>query len=219
MATVEVDVLKIALGQVHCWVGGIEGNCQKILDALHQAHSQGADAVLFPELTLTGYPPEDLLFRPDLHQRVEQARVRILAEMPAIDAFVGLPSLNGKSCYNSLAWLSEGQEKARYHKQELPNYGVFDEKRYFVAGEETCVVELKGYRVGLLICEDVWHEQPAQKAKQAGADLLLVANASPYHAKKTQMRHKVIEQPCFQSLLQFLRSLNIGRQSGALSML
>ncbi|MCM2680613.1 NAD+ synthase [Echinimonas agarilytica] len=186
-------MLNIALGQVHCWVGDIEGNCQKILDALHQSYSEGADLVLFPELTLTGYPPEDLLYRPDLYDRVDAARARILAEMPAIDAMVGLPTKTHQGIFNSLAWLSHGEEKKRYHKQSLPNYGVFDEKRYFIEGDKSCVIQVKGHSLGVLICEDIWHEQPGQAAKDAGAELLLVANASPYHSKKTAMRHRIIE--------------------------
>lgn len=186
-------MLNIALGQIHCWVGDIEGNCQKVLDALQQAHAQGADLVLFPELTLTGYPPEDLLYRPDLHERVETARQRILKEMPDLHALVGLPSWTEQGCFNSLACLRPNQELTRYHKQKLPNYGVFDEKRYFATGSEPCVVEIKGHKVGLLICEDAWHAEPAQAAKAAGAEILLVANASPYHTRKTKMRHQVLE--------------------------
>ncbi|GGA70934.1 NAD+ synthase [Neiella marina] len=187
-------MLNIAMGQIHCWVGDIEGNGQKVLAAMHEAAEQGADIILFPELTLTGYPPEDLLLRDDLYQRIDSVLAKIKSQMPAIDALVGLPTKSGQLCYNSLVWLSQGEEQARYHKQQLPNYGVFDEKRYFQPGTDTCVIEVSGHKLGLLICEDVWHQQPAKATVAAGAELLLIANASPYHTKKTPMRHGVLER-------------------------
>ncbi|MBW8191887.1 NAD+ synthase [Neiella marina] len=187
------------MGQIHCWVGDIEGNGQKVLAAMKEAADAGADLILFPELTLTGYPPEDLLLRSDLHARVMAVLATIKANMPAMDALVGLPMQEGNECFNSMIWLSAseagaGEEKARYHKQQLPNYGVFDEKRYFTPGDAVCIIEPKGHKVGLLICEDIWHQQPAEATVAAGAEILLIANASPYHTKKTPMRHRVLEQ-------------------------
>ncbi|MFZ5560112.1 MAG: NAD+ synthase [Pseudomonadota bacterium] len=185
-------VLRIALAQADFLVGDIPGNIEKILGlALRARDAQHADLVVFPELALCGYPPEDLLLRPSLNGRVEQALAR-LAEVAGIHILLGYPARrDGRLCNLAGVW-RDGQCLAEYAKQELPNYQVFDEKRYFTPGHKPAVIDLKGQRLGLTICEDIWHEGPARAAKAAGATLLLNINASPFHQGKQTERMAIV---------------------------
>ena len=145
--------------------------------------------VVFPELTLTGYPPEDLLLRADLLDRTNAALDQLRSQLPAdLIVVVGYPRARGDALYNSVGVIHEGQLLAEYDKQCLPNYQVFDEKRYFHAGSKPCVVELHDLAVGLTICEDIWHAEPVAGAKAAGADILININASPFHRGKQSER-------------------------------
>lgn len=181
--------LKLCLVQDRFHVGAIAANAAKVIDLAAQAIDEyEAELVLFPELCLTGYAPEDLLLRPELMQRVEQALLSICqAQLPAL-LLVGCPQWDQGRLYNSLVLIEHGQIQGHYHKQSLPNYQVFDEKRYFSAGTEPLVIERAGYRLGFLICEDVWQSQRVAEAKAAGAEAILVANASPWYLGREQMR-------------------------------
>ena len=162
--------------------------------ARHARNEQRADAIVFPELSLTSYPPEDLLLRPELLNRVDQALERIRRSVKGIDVILGYPrSLQGK-LYNAAGVIRNGEIVGEYHKQFLPNYSVFDEKRYFEPGHNPCVIDLKGIPTGLTICEDIWEEFPAAQAKSAGARLLLNLNASPYYHGKAPERETLVQQ-------------------------
>ncbi|MCG8536503.1 MAG: NAD+ synthase [Pseudomonadales bacterium] len=188
--------LHIIIAQLDFMVGDIDGNAEQILKAAQFAHQeQQADVVVFPELTLTGYPPEDLLFRASIRTRVEKALVKLCAELPSeLHVVVGYPRKVDECLYNSAGVIHNGKIIAEYHKQELPNYQVFDEKRYFQAGGEACVFELKGHPIALTICEDIWHSGPTLQAKQAGAKLMINLNASPFHIEKEQSRVELLNK-------------------------
>jgi NAD+ synthase (glutamine-hydrolysing) len=187
--------LQICIAQLNFVVGDMPGNARKIIDAARKAYGQGARLVLTPELAICGYAAEDLLLRPAFIDACDDALktvARGLAGLKGLHVVVGHPdgggiqsrSVSVSKRFNRASVLCEGLVVASYAKQELPNYQVFDERRYFTPGSESCVFELSGIKMGLLICEDAWFERPAQKAKEAGAQLLLVLNASPFHVGK-----------------------------------
>jgi NAD+ synthase (glutamine-hydrolysing) len=185
--------LRIAIAQINCTVGDLAGNAKRILVAAEQALAQGADVLLTPELALCGYPPEDLLLRPDFY-RASAAELAALAICLPIPAIVGHPLEEDGRRYNAASLLENGAIKATYRKTRLPNYEVFDEQRYFDCGQSCTVVEIKGIRVGIVICEDVWHPGAADAARAAGAELLLSLNASPLHLNKQGVRHQVVRE-------------------------
>ncbi len=187
--------LTIALAQLNLVVGDIHGNTRQILKAAREARDElHADLVIFPELTLTGYPPEDLLLRPGLHRQVATALAWLQREIRGIDLLIGYPHQEGGKLYNACALLRDGRIVARYDKQSLPNYGVFDEKRYFVPGESPCRVQIRDIPVALTICEDIWSEGPARQARDAGAQLIININASPFHGGKSDEREQLLAQ-------------------------
>jgi NAD+ synthase (glutamine-hydrolysing) len=186
--------LTLALAQLNLTVGAIEANTDAMLAAAGRAAEQGAELVLFPELAITGYPPEDLLFRHDLYQRVDAALARMAAASLHTALVVGHPWRQDGKLYNAASFFYQGQLLGRYFKQLLPNYGVFDEKRYFSAGDGSCVIDFKGHKLGLLICEDVWEPAPMAGISAAGAELVLSLNASPYHRGKAWIRESLLAQ-------------------------
>lgn len=187
------QTLRVVMAQLNMRVGDVHGNVDRIIAAAHEARDQlQADLILFPELTLCGYPPEDLLLRSSMQLRIEQALQRLQAETQGITLVVGFPWLEGEQRYNAAAFIADGQVQARYYKQKLPNYRVFDEKRYFEAGDQSCVVSLKGVRVAVTICEDIWFAEPMAQARAAGAQLMLSLNASPFHLDKQREREAVL---------------------------
>jgi NAD+ synthase (glutamine-hydrolysing) len=187
--------LRIGLAQINLFVGDVAGNMQRIIDAADQARGRlKADLVLMPELSLSGYPPEDLLFHNGLRKQVDAALNRVRAEVRGVTVMVGYPEYVAGGIYNSAALFRDGAQLANHRKQELPNYKVFDEKRYFKHGQAATVVEIKGIRVGLLICEDIWEPAPAKMALDAGAQLLVVINGSPYSLNYQQRREAVVLQ-------------------------
>ena len=205
--------LRIAIAQLNLLVGDIHGNARKVIDTAMRARDEyGAHAVLFPELTLTGYPPEDLLLRPGLLPQVEQALAEINREVSGIDVILGYPSEGAEGPHNSAGILRDGRFKGEYHKQHLPNYSVFDEQRYFAAGSHPCVATINGIRVGLTICEDIWFPGPAAQAKQAGAQLLLNLNASPFHAGKWREREATLGERCAENGLPVVYANLVGGQ-------
>ena len=204
--------LSIALAQLNLLVGDIEGNTERMLQTVQQQQKAGADLVMFTELALSGYPPEDLLYRNDFYQRCDEQLLRLQQASTDMAILVGHPWREGDKLYNALSLFSEGQLLARYFKQQLPNYGVFDEKRYFQAGNDTCVVELKGYRLGLLICEDLWFPEPVDAAKAAGAEMILSINASPYNREKPYIRKTLMAGHCQRTHLPLVYLNQIGGQ-------
>ncbi|MBB6094929.1 NAD+ synthase (glutamine-hydrolyzing) [Povalibacter uvarum] len=187
------STLRIALAQLNLFVGDVSGNTQRVLDAAARARDElKADLVLMPELSLSGYPPEDLLFHTGLRRQVESALKRVREETRGIAAMVGYPEYADGAIYNAATVVRDGAQLANYRKQELPNYKVFDEKRYFKHGNAAQIIELNGIRIGLLICEDIWEPRPAVAAKAAGAQLLVVINGSPYSLGYQDRRESVV---------------------------
>lgn len=204
--------LSIALAQLNWLVGDIEGNTERMLQTLHEQQKAGADLVMFSELALSGYPPEDLLYRDDFYQRCEAQLARLQAATQQTAVLVGHPWRESDNLYNALSLFADGKLLGRYFKQQLPNYGVFDEKRYFSAGHDTCVVELKGYRLGLLICEDLWFDGPVDAVKAAGAEIVLSINASPYNREKPYIRKTLMAAHCQRTGLPLVYLNQIGGQ-------
>lgn len=185
--------LVIALAQLNTLVGDIPGNTQQVIIFAQRAMAElHADVVVFPELTLTGYPPEDLLLRPSLDLRIESALAQLQAARLPIAIVVGYPKRVNGQLLNMAGVIQAGILIAEYAKQCLPNYQVFDEKRYFAAGSQPCIFNVKGVPTALTICEDIWHPEPMAQAKAAGAKLMLNLNASPYHQGKQTEREAVV---------------------------
>ena len=185
--------LRIALAQIDLLVGDIDGNVGRVVATAAQARdSLRADVVVFPELTLTGYPPEDLLLRPEFDQRVAQGVEQLCSMVSGVKVVVGYPRIRDGKRYNAAGVIGDGRVVAEYSKALLPNYSVFDEKRYFEPGGAPCVVELQGLPVGITICEDIWFPAPAARAAEAGARLLVNLNASPFHKGKAPEREELV---------------------------
>jgi len=176
--------MKIAVAQINCMVGDIAGNVESIIQNALQAKAQGATLVVTPELSLCGYPPEDLLLRADFLKACRQALHTLAEKLSGITVIVGHPHLEDGACFNAASVLRDGKVLATYHKHALPNYAVFDEKRYFSSGTDALVFTHEGIKLGVLICADVWESEPALLAQAAGAELLIALNASPFHMDK-----------------------------------
>ena len=205
--------LRIVMAQLDFMVGDVYANADKILQACVQARDElAADAIVFPELALTGYPPEDLLLRKHFIEYVDVAVEHLCREISGITAIVGYPLLQGEKLYNVAGVISDGAVVAVYRKQRLPNYSVFDEKRYFSAGDAACVVTLRGVPVGITICEDSWSPAPARQAAAAGARLLVNINASPFHTGKRDEREHMLSQRAGETGLPMLYINLIGGQ-------
>ena len=206
-------MIKIALAQLNFLVGDIEGNCQKMLHILQQVkHAAAVDCVVFSELAIIGYPPEDLLFRPSISRRITVAMDKIQAASKGLTVVVGAPSYQDGKIYNAACVMQDQVLIAQYHKNILPNYNVFDEKRYFHAGTKPCVFTLKGCCIGLSVCEDIWNPQPIAAAKQAGAQLIININASPYHIEKDHERVSTVAQRVAENQLAILYLNQVGGQ-------
>ncbi len=188
--------ITVVMAQIDTIVGDIQGNVKLIIDSAKQATMlHQADIVVFPEMTITGYPPEDLLLRPALYQQVNDALTQICQAIEDTVLVIGYPMQDGiGNRFNMAAWVEGGKIQASYIKQNLPNYSVFDEKRYFLPGHLPCVVEYKGVKFGLLICEDIWKFTPSEQAVSAGADVILNLNSSPFLSEKHQDRMKVVKR-------------------------
>lgn len=183
--------LKVAIAQINCVVGDLAGNARRIGEAAQRAKARGADLLLTPELALCGYPPEDLLLRPDFYRACERQLADLAAAAP-LPLLVGHPAAAGGRRYNCASLLRDGRVEVTYRKGRLPNYEVFDEERYFDEGDTPCVVEIGGVRCGINICADIWEPGAVEHAKAAGAELLLVLNASPFHMGKQAERYQVL---------------------------
>jgi NAD+ synthase (glutamine-hydrolysing) len=186
--------LRLALAQVDVRVGDLEGNARIVRDRIAAARDADAELVLFPELVLTGYPPEDLLLKEHFLQAAQEALADVAADTHGIVALVGFPE-RVEDVYNALAVIADGEVRAIYRKLLLPNYGVFDEQRYFQAGDQAVVVDFGSARIGLSVCEDIWLPgSPANEEALAGATLLVNASASPYFAGKGVQREAMLKQ-------------------------
>ncbi len=185
--------LRIAIAQINCVVGDLAGNVQRILDAAEKAKRAGADLLLTPELALCGYPPEDLLLRPDFYRACDR-ELHSLAQAAPLAIVVGHPEFCDGRRYNAASLLHAGKVECTYRKQRLPNSEVFDEERYFSKGDVAGLCEFQGVRLGLAICEDVWQPGVAEACRQGDAELLLVLNASPFHMHKLRCRHDVLHE-------------------------
>lgn len=204
--------MHLAIAQINCTVGDIAGNSDKIATAASQAKVKGASLLITPELALTGYPPEDLLLREDFNQASETALIELAKKTQGITLLVGHPRVFEGACYNAASVLQDGKIIATYHKQALPNHTVFDELRYFKAGTTPLVFEHLGVKCGVLICADIWEANPAKLAKQAGAEILLTLNASPYHMEKQDSRHEVARQRVLETGLALVYTNLVGGQ-------
>jgi len=192
--TTEKPSLRISLAQINCAVGDLAGNVARILEYAEWAGRQEADVVVFPELSLTGYPPEDLVMRRHFQDDTRRALTELAKKMPAgPPALVGFTETAGTDLHNAAAVLFGGKIRAVYRKQRLPNYGVFDEKRYFAPGKELIFLKIRGVCAGITLCEDVWADDgPAPALAKQGAQVILNLSASPYHAGKQSLRRRTI---------------------------
>jgi len=189
------DTVKVALAQLDLVVGDVTGNTSRIIDQAKRARDvDNADLVAFPELSVCGYPPEDLLFHGGMRSAVDQAISRIRDEVSGIAVLIGFPEYAGDEIYNSCAVFRDGKRLAHYRKQLLPNYAVFDEERYFKAGKEAAVFKLNGIRIGLNICEDLWRAGPMAASRAAGAECILAINGSPYELRCQNNRENVVRK-------------------------
>jgi NAD+ synthase (glutamine-hydrolysing) len=204
--------LRAALAQINPVVGDIEGNAAKVADWIGRARDGGASLVVFPELCLTGYPAEDLLLKTQFVDAAAAALEELAAEARGIAAFVGFPE-RADDVYNSAALLADGRVAAVYRKVHLPNYGVFDEQRYFQAGTEAAIVELNEVPIGVTVCEDIWEPGPPASAEAlAGAQLIVNLSASPYHRGKGMERERMLVQRARDNVAAVLFCNTVGGQ-------
>ncbi len=187
--------LRIALGQLNLLVGDVAGNARRIVAAAERACSElDTDLLVLPELTLSGYPPEDLLLHRGFRVAVEKGMQAVRTAQASCGFVVGFPEYAGSQIFNSAALIERGELRATHRKSALPNYKVFDEKRYFKQGGQPTVADFRGFRIGILVCEDIWEPEPAQLAKSAGAEMFIVLNASPYELNKQRNREDIVRR-------------------------
>src|ERR671937_921552 len=185
-------MMRLALAQMNTTVGDLDGNRERIVRWIDEAKGRGADIVLFPELAVTGYPPEDLLLRPGFIRAAEETLLELARQVHGLTALVGAPHFD-RDLYNTCAVLAAGEVKARYRKRFLPNYGVFDEDRYFATGRELFLLELGETLIGPTVCEDVWQPgPPATDLALAGAELIVNISASPFHVGRDREREEML---------------------------
>ena len=189
------EPLRIVIAQINLHVGNFSLNTDKIIDSIDKADKKyNADIIIFPELSVTGYPPEDLLYRKKFHDYVKKAIDSVSDHTKAVDVIIGHPLIHDNRMFNACSYISKGRIEGTYCKQVLPNYKVFDEKRYFEVGSEPFIFSLKGIPAALSICEDIWQPGPCMQAKTAGARLVLNINASPYHINKQTIRENILQE-------------------------
>ena len=204
--------MKIALAQINPTVGDMAGNTELIRRCIDEAKAAGAGLLLTPEMSICGYPAEDLVLREDFCKVCEEAVNQLAAYTHGITVVVGYPSLQGEKRYNAAAILRDGQVLTVYHKQKLPNHTVFDELRTFDPGESCCIFDVDGVRFGINICGDIWEAGPTELAAAAGARVLLVPNASPYHRVKQKERYQIARDRIVDSSVALVYCNQIGGQ-------
>jgi NAD+ synthase (glutamine-hydrolysing) len=203
--------LTITLAQLNWRVGAIEENAERMVELVQQ-QPPGVDLILFSELALSGYPPEDLLFQESLHTRCRQQLQRLAQVSQQTAILVGHPWQAEGQLFNTLSLFWQGRLLLRYYKQQLPNYGVFDELRYFTAGTLPGIVDFKGYRLGVLICEDLWFDAPMGALKAAGVELVLSVNASPYDRHKPRRRRQLLARQARRTAVPLIYLNQVGGQ-------
>jgi NAD+ synthase (glutamine-hydrolysing) len=205
--------INIVHAQLNLIVGDIEGNANKIITSIQDAcATHDVDIIVFPELTISSYPPEDLLLRPAFNNYIKSALEKIVAETKKTYVILGYPTTQNNKLYNACSLIYDGEIKQTYYKQHLPNYGVFDEKRYFTPGNETCLFEIKGITAALSICEDIWVPEPINDASSKGAKIMFNINASPYHKNKLVEREKMISKRAKESNMHIVYTNLVGGQ-------
>jgi NAD+ synthase/NAD+ synthase (glutamine-hydrolysing) len=204
--------MKIAVAQINTTVGDFEGNAARVRKAIDRARTAGAKLVVTPEMSLSGYPAEDLWLRDDFCDRCLAEMVKLATYAPDVAVIVGYPHREGRTRYNAAAVLRGGRMERFYCKQKLPNYKVFDEKRYFEVGNTACVFELEGRKVALAICEDMWFPEPAAQAQKAGAELIVSINASPFHRAQQAERYQKMGARVKETKLPLLYVHGVGGQ-------
>jgi NAD+ synthase (glutamine-hydrolysing) len=190
--------LHVLMAQINPVVGAIGENTQKIISIIKD-NQANCDLIIFPELILTGYPPEDILLHPEVYAHMEESIKKIQAQVQDCTVIVGHPSYETQKFFNSATIISSSSLQ-RYHKQILPNYGIFDERRYFTEGNENCIFSLQGFKIGLCICEDVWLPAPVEALQQQEIELLVCINASPFESGKQEKRENLLRQYAQQGL-------------------
>ncbi len=204
--------MKFAIAQLNQTVGDLPGNARRILEAAERAHAAGARCLVTPELSICGYPPEDLVMRPSLLQACRSELEALAARLPPIPTLVGFPLAEDGRRYNAAALLQDGGIASIHRKQYLPNYTVFDEQRYFVPGTSPTIFTIDGLRLGILICEDVWYPGPAAQAKAAGAAIVAVLNGSPFHTRQQRARAEMLGARARETGLPFVYCNQVGGQ-------
>lgn len=204
--------MKLAIAQINCIVGDLSGNAGKILDYVHQAKNAGAGLVITPELALSGYPPEDLLLREGFRLGCRSTLADLAKEISGVTLLVGHPHLAGSNLYNAASVIRDGKIIATYLKYQLPTDTVFDERRYFEPGSTPCIFNLEGIKFGVNICQDIWQEDAAIRAKEAGAEVLLVLNASPYHMRKQALRYQIVRRCISETAMSIVYANLVGGQ-------
>lgn len=204
--------LNIVIAQLDFMVGDIDGNTSKIIETVERVrNAMSADVIVFPELTICGYPPEDLLLRRSLIVRSEKALKRI-GIVNGIDLVIGMAAMGTHGLENQAVVIRAGNVICRYGKQYLPNYKVFDERRYFSPSNGLGLFECKGVKISLSICEDLWHSGPILASKKAEADLIISLNASPFHWDKLHIRHDMVRKRCRETGLPVVYTNLVGGQ-------
>lgn len=206
------NTIRIGIVQENPIVGDIAGNTDLALSAIKSLQKENPDVILFTEMFLTGYPPEDLVLREDLLESVNCAIKRLSHEFPNTPVVIGYPRKKGNSLFNSAGVIFSGSLQSEYFKQELPNYKVFDEKRYFEPGNEPLLLEIKGKKLAITICEDIWHSKAIRQASRKGADLVLNLNASPFHINKSHERQELLEKHSNEYSLPIIYANQVGGQ-------
>jgi len=204
--------MRVGVAQLNQIVGDFSGNAKRILDAIDEARHGGADLVVTPELSLCGYPPEDLLLRRAFLAASAEELAHLAPSVSGVTALVGFPETSAGRRYNAVAVLRDGRVAEVYRKQYLPNYTVFDEERYFDPGDAPCVFEVGGVRVGVIICEDIWFAGPAAAARGAGAQVLAVPNGSPYHTRQQSLRREILRARALETGLPIIYVNRVGGQ-------
>ena len=206
--------MQIVMAQINTLVGDWSGNKEKVLALCRETATLNPEAVVvFPELTLTGYPPEDLLLRPSVGEQTASTLAELCASLPpTLHVIVGYPRLSPNGLYNAAGVIHQGELIAEYYKHCLPNYQVFDEKRYFTAGHKPCVIDILGIPMGITICEDIWDSLPAKRAAAAGAQVLINLNASPFHQGKRQERQSLVAERARENKLAIIYVNQVGAQ-------
>lgn len=208
-----MPTLKIVLAQVNPLVGDIHGNAEMVIEKARQAEAEyHADIVVFPELTLTGYPPEDLLLRDSLALRIDKALHAIQNASLQAAVVLGYPRVVQGQLFNMAGVIDGGELTAEYAKQYLPNYQVFDEKRYFVAGKQGCVVRIRGVKAALSVCEDIWAHEPMLQARHDGANIMFNLNASPFHIEKMNERKELLQARSIEGAMPIIYVNQVGGQ-------